>query len=97
VVIAFVDEHRDRFGVAPICRVLSEHGVPIAPNSYYAHKTRPASPRSLRDGRVLAEIERVHADPLLGRGLYGVRKMHAALGRQGGVDGAPGRGGSWSG
>jgi putative transposase len=89
VVIAFVDEHRDRFGVAPICRVLSEHGVPIAPNSYYAHKTRPASPRSLRDGRVLAEIERVHADPLLGRGLYGVRKMHAALGRQGGVDGAP--------
>ncbi len=36
--IAFVDDHRDRFGVAPICRVLTEHGVPIASNSFYAHK-----------------------------------------------------------
>jgi putative transposase len=89
VVIAFVDDHRDRFGVAPICRVLTEHGVPIASNSYYAHKVRARSPRSLRDERVLAEIERVHADPQAGRGLYGVRKMHAALARQGGVDEQP--------
>ncbi len=87
--IAFVDDHRDRFGVAPICRVLTEHGVPIASDSYYAHKTRAPSRRSTRDARVLAEIERVHADPQLGRGLYGVRKVHAALGRQGGVDEAP--------
>jgi putative transposase len=63
--------------------------VPIASNSYYAHKTRGPSPRSLRDERVLAEIERVHADPQAGRGLYGVRKMHAALARQGGVDEQP--------
>jgi putative transposase len=89
VVIAFVDDHRDRFGVAPICRVLTEHGVPIASNSYYAHKTRMPSRRSVRDERVLAEIERVHADPQIGRGLYGVRKMHAALARQGGVDDQP--------
>ncbi|WP_304052032.1 IS3 family transposase, partial [Jatrophihabitans endophyticus] len=89
VVIAFVDDHRERFGVAPICRVLTAHGVPIAPNSYYAHKTRPPSRRSLRDARVLAEIERVHADPQQGRGLYGVRKVHAALARAGGVDDLP--------
>jgi putative transposase len=89
VVIAFIDDHRERFGVAPICRVLTEHGVPIASNSYYAHKTRPPSARSLRDAQVLAEIERVHGDPLIGRGLYGARKMHAALTRNGGVDGLP--------
>src|SRR5688572_30915955 len=45
VVVAFVDDHRDRFGVKPICRVLSEHGVPIASNSYHAHKKRGRSAR----------------------------------------------------
>lgn len=89
MVVAFVDDHRERFGVEPICRVLSEHGVKIAPNSYYAHKKRPASARSVRDGQVLAEIVRVHTDPNIGRGLYGVRKVHAALAREGGVDGRP--------
>ena len=60
MVVAFIEDHRARFGVAPICRVLSEHDVPIAPNSYYAHKKRARSARSLRDERVLAEIVRVH-------------------------------------
>ena len=89
MVVAFIDDHRSRFGVAPICRVLSEHDVPIAPNSYYAHKKRARSARSVRDERVLAEIVRVHGDPNLGRGLYGVRKVHAALERQDGVEGRP--------
>jgi putative transposase len=89
VVVAFVDDHRDRFGVEPICRVLTEHGVPIAPNSYYAHKVRAPAARTLRDQVVLAQIVRVHTDPKLGRGLYGVRKVHATLVRQGGVDDAP--------
>ena len=35
-VCAFIADHRDRFGVAPICRALSEHGVPIAPRTFYA-------------------------------------------------------------
>jgi len=32
--VAFIDDHRDRFGVEPICRVLTEHGVKIAPSTY---------------------------------------------------------------
>ena len=32
VVVQFFDDHRARFGVEPICRVLTEHGVPIAPS-----------------------------------------------------------------
>ncbi len=36
---------------------------------------------------MLAEIVRVHTDPKIGRGLYGVRKVYAALAREGGVDG----------
>ena len=89
MVVAFVDDHRDRFGVEPICRVLTEHGVKIAPNSYYAHKKRARSARAVRDEAVLAEIVRVQTDPEIGRGLYGVRKVRAALCRQGGVDGQP--------
>ena len=87
--MAFIDEVRDRFGVEPVCRVLSEHGVRIAPRTYYAAKVRPPSARARRDAVVLAEVERVHADPQLGRGLYGVRKVHAQLARDGGVDGRP--------
>ncbi len=85
--MAFVDEHRERFGVEPICRVLTAHGVTIAPNSYYGHKKRPPSARLQRDARVLAQIVRVPTDPAIGRGPYGVRKVHAALAREGGVDG----------
>jgi putative transposase len=32
-IVAFVDEHRPRFGVEPICRMLTEHGCKIASNS----------------------------------------------------------------
>jgi transposase InsO family protein len=83
--VAFIDEVRDRFGVEPVCRVLSRHGVQIAPRTYYAAKVRPPSARARRDAVVLAEIERVHGDPQLGRGLYGVRKVHAPGGRLDGL------------
>jgi putative transposase len=89
VVVAFVDDYRERFGVEPICRVLTAHGVKIAPNSYYAHRTRPRSARSVRDETVGNEIRQLHADRSRGRGVYGVRKVHAQLVRQGGVDGQP--------
>jgi putative transposase len=87
--VAFIEAHRQRFGVEPICRVLTEHGVTIAPSSYYAHRSRPRSARAVRDERVLAEIRRVFHDRDLGRGLYGARKVWVQLRREGGVDGAP--------
>jgi hypothetical protein len=68
------------FGVEPICRVLSEHGCPIAPSSYYAAKARPVCERVLRDGELLAQIRRVHADNY---GVYGARKVWHQLQREG--------------
>jgi len=82
VVVVFIDTHRNRFGVEPICRVLSEHGCGIAPSTYYAAKTRPLSARSVHDGLVLVEVRRIHGDPKIGRGLYGVRKVWAHLLRE---------------
>jgi transposase len=54
VVIRFgVDDHKDRFGVEPIFRVLSAHGVQIGPSSYNAAKSRPVSAGACRDEQLL--------------------------------------------
>jgi putative transposase len=83
VVVQFIDDHRDRFGVEPICRVLTEHAVPIAPSGYYAFKTRPASARARSDAELIVQIERVFWDRKLGRGISGARKVWRLLRREG--------------
>lgn len=80
VLVDYIDQHREEFGVEPICTVLRQAGMPIAPSSYYAAKTRPPSARAVADGRRLEVIRQVHADNY---GVYGVRKMHAELNRRG--------------
>jgi hypothetical protein len=54
--MAFIDRHKTRSGVEPICRV-----VPIAPSTYYAARRRPPSDRALRNeylkGRDQARVE----------------------------------------
>ena len=78
--IAFIDAHRERFGVEPICRVLSEHGCKIAPNTYHVAKKRPPSPRAMRDAELIVEIERVYDENL---SVYGADKIWAELNREG--------------
>ena len=77
--IAFIDAHRDRFGVEPICRVLREHGCGIAPNTYWVTKKRPVSARSLRDAELVVEIHRVFAENLF---VYGADKVWTQLNRE---------------
>jgi len=76
VIVAFIDDHRDRWGVEPICTVLTEAGCPIAPSTYYAARTRPPSARAVRDDYLKVEIMRVYQDS---GGVYGRRKIRAAL------------------
>jgi putative transposase len=83
VVVEFIDSVRDRFGVEPICRVLTEHGCKIAPSSYYAARSRPASARAVRDADLLVQIEAVYHDRAKGRGLAGARKVWHLLRRDG--------------
>jgi putative transposase len=82
VVITFIDEHRERFGIEPICAELRKHDVKIAPSTYHAAKARPPSARSQRDEVVLEHIRRVHGDAKIGRGLYGARKVWHELARE---------------
>jgi putative transposase len=72
---AYIDTHRCRFGVEPICRTLE-----IAPSSYYARRARPPSARARRDERLTIEIRRVVTDNF---GVYGADKVWAQLRREG--------------
>lgn len=82
--MAFIDEHRSRFGVLSVRRVLAKHGVKIAPSGCYAFKVRPTSARALRDEELLEPVERVFWDRTRGRGISGARKvwrlLHTATG-----------------
>jgi transposase InsO family protein len=77
--VAFIDEHRDAYGVEPICEVL-----PIAPSTYYAHHARAADPekqpaRAKRDEKLRPEIQRVWND---NHAVYGAEKVWRQLARE---------------
>ncbi len=77
---AFIDAHRARFGVEPICAVL-----PIAPSGYYERQARIRDPqrqpaRARRDATLMAHIARVWREH---REVYGVRKIWKQLLREG--------------
>ncbi len=78
--IAFIDEHRERFGVEPICRVLTEHGCKIAPNTYWVAKKRAPSKRAVRDAELRVEIQRVYDENLA---VYGADKIWDQLNKDG--------------
>jgi transposase InsO family protein len=78
--VAFIDAHREAYGVEPICEQL-----PIAPSVYYEHKRRQAEPdrvpaRTRRDAELVTEIARVHEANF---GVYGARKVWLQLKRDG--------------
>jgi transposase InsO family protein len=78
--IGFIDDHRETYGVEPICRVL-----PIAPSTYHervAQRRDPArlSVRVRRDQELKPEIARVFAENFA---VYGVRKVWRQMRREG--------------
>jgi putative transposase len=78
--IGFIDAHRERFGVEPICRVLREHGCGIAPNTYWTAKKREPSTRARRDAELVPLIQRVYDENL---SVYGADKIWAQLNEDG--------------
>jgi putative transposase len=78
-VIAFIDAHRERFGVESICRVPREHDCGIAPNTYRVAKKRSPSARTKRDVELVVEVHRVFEENLFG---YGADKTWTQLNRE---------------
>ena len=72
--MSFINEHRERFGVEPICDTLQ-----VAPSTYYAALSRPPSARQLRDRELKVEIARVHKDNF---DVYGTEKVWKQLRRE---------------
>jgi putative transposase len=72
---AFIDVHRERLGVEPVCRELE-----VSASAYRARRTRPPSSRSLRDAFLLAQIRRVHEGS---NGVYGQLKVWDELNDEG--------------
>jgi transposase InsO family protein len=76
----FIDEHREVYGVEPICKIL-----PIAPSTYYRHAARQINP-NLRSARAKADedlgvqIRRVWDENFQA---YGARKVWLQLRREG--------------
>jgi putative transposase len=54
-VSAFIDEHRERFGVEPICETLD-----VSASAYYQRATGERSARSVEDERLTARVREVH-------------------------------------
>lgn len=80
--IAYIREYADRFGVEPICAVLAEHEITIAPSTYWAHAKRGFGPTN-------AELDDAYAANELfdlwvaNRRLYGRRKLWKTAHRAG--------------
>jgi putative transposase len=71
----YVDEHRGRFGVEPICKRL---GVSVSAS--YQRRSGQRSARAVEDERLLARIRELHAANYYA---YGYRRMWKALRRAG--------------
>jgi transposase InsO family protein len=78
--VRYIDDHKDRFGVEPICAVL-----PIAPSTYYEQKAREDDPerrpaRAVRDEALKPQIQRVWEENFR---VYGAHKVWKQLNREG--------------
>jgi len=71
----YINEHRGRFGVEPICRTLD-----VSASAYYHRATGKRSKRVIDDERLLGRVREVHAANYYA---YGYRKMWLALRRAG--------------
>jgi putative transposase len=77
VIVGFIDEHREEFGVEPICRVLQ-----MAPSTYYAAKKRELAPsaRAVRDAAMMQVLMVLW---VANRKVYGAHKLWKAARRAG--------------
>jgi transposase InsO family protein len=77
--VDFIDEHRDAYGVEPICAVL-----PIAPSTYHTHQARRRDPerrpaRAKRDDDLRPKVQRVWDENFA---VYGAEKVWRQLVRE---------------
>lgn len=76
MIVDYIDSHRESFGVEPVCAVLAEAGISIAPSTYYARSKTPLSDAELNDAYLANRLRSLWQHNW---GVYGARKLwHAA-------------------
>ena len=80
MIVDYIEAHRARFGVEPICTVLSVHGVKIAPSSYYERRRQPVTEAELEDAYLANALVTLWGENW---GVYGARKLWKAAGHAG--------------
>jgi len=80
VKLCYIHQFRHRFGVEPICAVLSEHDMKIAPQTYYRWLACPVRPAELEEAYLVNQVVDLYRH---NRCVYGVRKMWHAARRSG--------------
>ena len=87
MICAFIASVAGVFGVVPVCRALSGHGIAISPRTFYARRSRPPSRRAVRDAWLTGLLRQVFEPDERGRkkpeSLYGAVKAWGHLRRQG--------------
>ena len=78
MIVDFIDDHRDEFGVEPICNVLQ-----FAPSTYRAAKRRELSPPSARAVRDVVMMQVLMVLWVTNRKAYGAHKLWKAARRAG--------------
>ena len=79
LMVAYIDEFKDRFRVGPICRVLAaslDCGL-VTPRGYRMSRSGPVSRMVARHEAPARDILEIHADSFMA--VYGYRKTHAQL------------------
>jgi putative transposase len=67
VICAFIASVRGVFGIVPVCRALTAHGISISPRTYHDRRVRPASRRTVRDAWLTAILASVFEPDERGR------------------------------
>ena len=82
MIVDYIDSQRSVHGVEPVCAVLAEAGLRIAPSTYYARKQTPVSDAVLEEAYLVNALVTLWEENW---GVYGARKLwHAA--RRAGLD-----------
>lgn len=68
---AWIDEHRDDYPLAAMCRILK-----VSRSGYYARRKRPSSPRRQRKEQLVQQIRQAFDD---NRRVYGSPRVHEEL------------------
>ncbi|RNI24758.1 hypothetical protein EFY87_03440 [Flexivirga caeni] len=88
MIVDFIRAHAERrepgsglrWGVEPICAVLTQHGIKVAPSTYYELVNRPVTAAEWREALLIHKIREVYEDNYR---VYGARKVWLQLNREG--------------